>query len=87
MGLFPAPAWHGSPDIIESSGMNGNLKVNQIPDLGSLGEIAFPVVISSTNVFPYAWNPGGDLMLWLLAAGVIIGLSALFGILIYSKKR
>jgi hypothetical protein len=63
------------------------ISVNQIPGLGGLEVISFPVVVSTTNVFPYAWNPGGDVMLWLYAAGVLIGISALFAILVYYKKR
>jgi hypothetical protein len=84
---FPAPAWHGASDIIGWSNKNGVVNVNQIPGLGSLGEIAFPVVISNTNVIPYAWNQGGDITLWLMATGALLGLSALFGLLVYAKKR
>lgn len=86
-GFSPAPAWHGASDLIGLLGDNRVISVNQIPDLGSLAVVPFPVIVSSTNVFPYAWNPGGDLMLWLLVTGVLIGISALFAILIYSKKR
>jgi hypothetical protein len=84
---FPAPAWHGSSDIIGLSDTDGVVNVNQIPGLGSLGEIAFPVVVSNTNVFAYAWNPGGDATLWLEAVGVLLGVSVLFGLIVYAKKR
>jgi hypothetical protein len=84
---FPAPAWHGASDMIGWSNRDGVVNVKQIPGLGSLGEIAFPVVISNTNVIPYAWNPGGDITLWLMATGALLGLSALFGLLVYAKKR
>ncbi len=55
--------------------------------LGSLGLFSFPIVISSTNVVPYAWNLGGDAALWLEAVGVLLGVSVLFGLLVYAKKR
>jgi hypothetical protein len=86
-GFSPSPAWHGASDLIGLLGDNRVISVNQIPGLGGLEVISFPVVVSTTNVFPYAWNPGGDVMLWLYAAGVLIGISALFAILVYYKKR
>jgi hypothetical protein len=55
--------------------------------LGSLGLFTFPIVVTSTNVVPFAWNMGGDMTLWLTAAGILVGLSALFCVIIYARKR
>jgi hypothetical protein len=87
MGGSPAPVARAAADIRELLNTNGAVKVDQNSGLGSLGEIVIPVVISSTNVVPYAWNPGGDLTLWLYSTGAIIGLSVIFGVLIYIKKK
>jgi hypothetical protein len=43
--------------------------------------------MTSTNVIPFAWNMGGDLTYWLIAVGVLLGVSALFGVVIYARKR
>lgn len=43
--------------------------------LGALGSLpfTFPIVMTSTNVIPFAWNMGGDLTYWLIAVGVLLG--------------
>jgi hypothetical protein len=83
-GMFPAPQ---PPSTLLSSVLMGDVGVNQIPGLSGMETIVFPVVVSSTNVVPYAWNQGGDITLWLMATGALLGLSALFGLLVYAKKR
>jgi hypothetical protein len=55
--------------------------------LGSLSLFTFPIVMTSTNVVPFAWNLGGDITLWLMAVGVLVGISVLFGVVIYARKR
>jgi hypothetical protein len=55
--------------------------------LGSFGLFTFPIVVTSTNVVPFAWNMGGDMTLWLMAVGVLAGISALFGVIVYARKR
>jgi hypothetical protein len=88
LGSTLAPALQGTPAVTGSSLTNDIVKVDQgLSGLGNLGQIVFPVIAKNTNVVPYAWNPGGDLTLWLLAAGSIIGLSVLFAIVIYAKRR
>jgi hypothetical protein len=88
LGSTLAPALQGTPAATELSHIDNIVRVEQgLSGLGSLGQIVFPVIVKSTNVVPYAWNPGGDLTIWLLAAGALIGLSALFAIVIYSKRR
>lgn len=55
--------------------------------LGGFGVFTFPIVVTSTNVVPFAWNIGGDITLWLIAVGVLLGISALFAGIIYARKR
>jgi hypothetical protein len=49
--------------------------------------LTFPVVVNSTNVVPFAWNVGGDAILWLEAVGVLSGLSAIFGVVVFARKK
>jgi hypothetical protein len=85
-GGFPAPAQHEATDASALFQTDGAVGVEQGSIFGST-PFAITVVISSTNIVSYAWNPGGELTLWLFAAGTIIGLSLLFGVLIYARKK
>jgi len=86
-GFFLAPALHGIKDISGLFKTNAAVGVDQGPNLGGLTSFVISVVISNTNIVVYAWNPGGVLTQWLLAGGLIIGLSLLFGVLIYVRRK
>ncbi|WXG47443.1 MAG: hypothetical protein WED05_12420 [Candidatus Atabeyarchaeum deiterrae] len=49
--------------------------------------ISFPVVMNSTNIFSFSWNIGGDIVLWLEAAGILFGLSVLFAVVIRPRRK
>jgi hypothetical protein len=86
-GGFLAPTLHGAKAISGLFGTNGAVGVDQGSSLSGLTSFVISVVISSTNIVVYAWNPGGVLSQWLLAGGLIVGLSLLFGVLIYVRKK
>lgn len=66
----------------------GDVGVNQLPPgMEDFAVLTFPVVVNSTNVVPFAWNVGGDLILWLEAVGVLSGLSAIFGVIVFARKK
>jgi len=83
----PAPPAYEQVLSLSAWSRDGRVGVNQIPGLGGFELLTFPVVVNSTNVVPFAWNVGGDPVLWLEAVGVLLGLSALFGVMIYAKKK
>jgi len=83
----PTPSMHEQVSSLSKWSRGGDVGVNQFPGMGGFGLLTFPVVLNSTNIVPFAWNVGGDPILLLEAFGVLLGLSALFGVIIYARKK
>nr|MDO8133611.1 hypothetical protein [Candidatus Njordarchaeum guaymaensis] len=83
----PTPPAHEPVQSLSKWSRGGDVGVNQFPGMEGFELLTFPVVMNSTNVVPFAWNVGGDPVLLLEAFGVLLGLSALFGVIIYTRKK